>query len=246
MTLQTISASRIKTYKTCARQYQYKYALHKDDRPEQDKNIGALLGTSLHKAIESRYSNDSNAIQVFQDTMKTTYEEWEAAGYTIRGEEWYTRSLKDGRAILNGFDWDYWQPIALELNFTLPFPNEHTPIVLINGIIDMVDKREYVVDWKSQRKMPAQDQLDNDPQFIIYAWAYRQINGRLPKKLYWKQLRTDKLTEIDVLTGFDEKLQQLSLDIEAMLGNTHYQRRMLDSVCKTECSFYDLCFGVKK
>lgn len=245
MELQTISASRIKTYKTCAKQYYYKYIVEKENRPEQDKNIGALLGTSLHKAIELYYKDKSPAIKTFQTTMTETYDQWNDNNHTIRGEEWFSKSMKLGKTILNEFDWDFWQPKELELNFTLPFPTKYKSIVHINGIIDIIDTREWIVDHKSQRKTPTQDEMDNDPQFILYAWAYKELYGNLPAKIYWNELRTGRKIEVHSLRDFNMKLTQLTTDIEAMLENKKYARRQMDRVCKTECSFYSLCFGEK-
>lgn len=241
--IQTISASRIKTYRICARKYYYSYILDKNDRPEQDKNIGALLGTALHTAIERRYRNNEDPIMVFQRTMDETLTEWESKGHTILGEQWYTKSLKEGKKMLEAMNWDAFHPTELEFHFNFPFPTAENPIVMLNGYIDLIDPLGYVVDHKSQRKLPTQDQLNHDSQLLIYAWAYKQLYGILPAKVYWNDLRTSKLIEVDVLTDFDTKLSQLTLDIIAMTNNLYFARKQLDSVCTRECSFYTLCYG---
>lgn len=245
MTLLQISASRLKTYRTCARQYEFKYIIAREDRPDQDKNIGAMLGTALHYAIEQRYRNDSNPITVFVDKMTELYEEWESKGYTIRGEEWFSKNIKDGRKILQAFEWDVFNPIALELQFLLPFPNKDNPIVLMNGYIDLVDANGSIVDHKSQKELPTQDELNHDPQFIIYAWAYQTIYGEFPTSVIWNDLRTNRRIEIDTFTDFDRKFALLVMDIEAMMQNDRFPRRMMDKICKTKCSFYSLCYGNK-
>lgn len=244
MTLPTISASKIKVFRTCNRQYYYRYILPKQQRPIEDKNIGALLGLSLHKAIERKYRAGENALAVFQDVMLTTLDEWEDKGFTVKGVEWFSKSLKDGKAILREFDWGIFDPVDLEQEFTLYFPNASAPIALINGYIDMTTTNGLVVDHKSQRRLPNQDQLNHDPQFLIYAWAYREIYGNLPTAAVWNHLRTNQLVYADVLTDFDFKLNQLTLDIDAMLNAKHFVRRQMDSVCTNECSFYALCYGL--
>lgn len=243
MKLQTISASKIKTYRTCHKQYYYKYVMPKADRPEDAKNIGALLGTALHKAIEKRYRGE-NPIQVFQNTMLTTLDEWEDKGLKVNGMEWFSKSLKEGKILLNAFDWERFDPVDLELEFMLPFPNRERPIAMVNGYIDMTTTNGWVVDHKSQRRVPNQDQLNHDSQFLLYAWAYRELYGNLPTALVWNDLRNHKLIYVDAMTDFDFKLGQLIVDIDAMLHEDRFPRRQMDSVCVRECSFYSLCYGL--
>lgn len=246
MKLQTLSASRIKTFKTCAKQYYYKYIMPHNSRPLEDKNIGALLGTALHKAIEQRYRNNASPIQVFQQVMSDTMDQWEQENVTIKGIEWLSKSTKTGRLILKEFPWDLFIPIELEYEFILPFPNQRHPIVLMNGYIDMITADGWVVDHKSQQKAPTQDQLDNDSQFIIYAWAYREIYGILPERVIWNHVRTNTQVDANVLNDFDIKLDKLIEDINAVLEpKVYYGRRLMDKVCMDDCSFYTQCYGIK-
>lgn len=243
--LPTVSASKIKVYKTCARQYKYKYVVPYKDRPADDKNVSALLGTALHKAIEMRYKEDANPSQVFQTVMDDTITEWEKKKYKINAASYYTTALNVGKKIIREFDWDQYNPIELELAFTFPFPNIQKPIVNVTGYIDMLDMDGRVVDHKSTSQAPVQDELNHDPQFILYAWAYEQMYGTKPYKVIWNHLRTGKQYEADVQHNYDDKIAQLTEDMIAMLDAKHYGRRKMDKVCKTECSFYTLCYGDK-
>lgn len=243
--LPTVSASKIKVYKTCARQYRNKYALAYADRPIDDKNVAALLGTALHEAIEMYYKEGIRPTFTFQNVMNTTIAEWEAAKLKINMAGYFTQAMKVGRDILDTFDWDQFHPVELELSFTLPFPNAINPIVNVTGYIDLVDAQGNIVDHKSTAQAPNQDELNNDPQFILYAWAAEQIYGEKPNKVIWNHLRTQKLYYADIQTDYDNKIAQLTEDIEAMLHAKHFARRQMDDVCKRKCSFYVLCFGKK-
>lgn len=245
MALPTISASKIKVFKTCHKQYYYKYIVPRANRPVEDKNIGALLGSALHEAIERKYRAGDNPTVVFQDLMITTLDEWEEQGLKVNGTEWFSKSLKEGKDMLKKFDWDRFDPIELELEFYLPFPNKAAPIAIVNGYIDMITSDAQVIDHKSQRDRLNQGQLNHDPQFIIYAWAYQQMYGQLPRATVWNHLRNQKLYIADVLTDFDFKIGQLTYDIDAMLNANRYPRRQMDSICMTKCSFYSLCYGLK-
>lgn len=241
----TISASKLKVYKTCARQYHYKYDLPHNDRPADDKNVAALMGTAIHKAIEEKYRNDRSPTGVFQSVMTATLDEWEAKKLKINALDYFPRAMKVGNEILKNFDWNKFNPMELEFAFTLPFPNKHTPIVNITGLIDLIDMSGMLVDHKSSSYAPNQDELDHDPQFVIYYWAYHQLHGEYPWKIVWNHLRTAKFYEANIAHNYEDKIAQLGLDIEAMISAQYFVRRQMDNVCRTKCSFYDLCYREK-
>lgn len=242
--IRTISASKLKVYKTCARQYQNKYVLPYDDRPLDDKNVAALLGSALHKAIELKYKDESvSPTYIFQEYMSTTLDEWENSGFKINAADYFPRALKVGKDILNNFNWAQFTPLDLEYSFTLPFPNKHMPLVNITGVIDLIDMDGTIVDHKSASYAPIQEELDNDPQFIIYRWAYEQIYGHPPHRVIWNHLRTAKLIEANINNNYEFKLQRLTEDIKAMLYNNYFARRQMDDTCRKRCSFFALCYG---
>ena len=239
----TISASKLLVYKTCAQQFYYKYKVPYNNRPIDDKNVAALLGTAIHKAIEERYRNNENPVAVFQRVMDETITQWQNEGLKINFAHYYTTALSVGNKILRTFDWDQFHPMELEHAFTLPFPNKHRPIVNVTGYIDLIDSRAWVVYHKSASQAPNQDELDHNPQFIFYAWAYEQIYGHRPVRVIWNHVRTAKLYEANIYHNYEDKLEQLTNDIIAMIEAKHFVRRKMDKVCKTECSFFQNCYG---
>lgn len=241
--LPVVSASKIKTYRTCARQYKYKYEGIRADRPEDHRNIAALLGTALHKAIEVYYREGISATGTFQRVMVDTLEEWETNNYTVHMMDYYPRAMKVGKDILNTFNWSQFTPIEVEYKFTLPFPNAENPFVNITGVIDLLDASGMIVDHKSATYAPNQNAVNHDPQFILYAWAIQQIQGVLPQRVVWNHLRTARLIDVDVYTNYADKITQLIEDMRGMLINTLYPRKLLDDTCMKRCSFYTLCYG---
>jgi putative RecB family exonuclease len=84
------------------------------------------------------------------------------------------------------------QPFENEKEFKLPFANE---IVVVGKIdrIDLDDDGEYIVtDYKSGAREPNAWFLDHDLQFTTYAWACKEMYGKLPKELRWHHLRNGK------------------------------------------------------
>jgi len=239
----TISASKLKTYKTCQKQYYNKYIVAKEDRTQEQKNVAALLGSALHKAIEEKYKSGKSPTGIFQGYMSDKIVEWEAAGYEIKMLDYYSRAIIVGKGILKDFPWDMFNPIELEYAFTLPFPNKENPIVNITGLIDMIDMNGSVIDHKSATYAPNVDDVSNDAQFLIYAFAYEQIHGVRPYKVIWNHLRTNRQIEADIYNNYQDKLDQLTNDIEAMIHNKYFARINSGNICRTQCSFYQQCYG---
>lgn len=234
--LPTLSASKIIMFKTCPKQFYYRYVEYIPEQP----TVHAMFGTSLHKAIEMKYREGTNPNITFQATLQEEQQKY--GNQTVRGEEYFSKYFKIFSKAIAELTWDL-QPKELEFRFELPFPNKESPICIINGIIDVVDERGWVVDHKSSKEVPAQLKLDNDPQFIIYYWAYTQIYGKPPDKMFWHHLRTGKFLESNVANEYEFKLQRLTTDIEAMLSNQNYHRiTMNKDVCLLYCSYLDRCF----
>jgi len=244
--LMTVSASKIGVFRECGRMYKYKYVIPHSDRPEDKKNIASLMGTALHAAIEKKYKEDKSPTGTFQHVMDTTLDEWEKQGLTINGMEYLSRNKKLGKDILLAFPWEQFNPTELELAFTLPFPDANNPIVNMTGFIDLLDMDGSVVDHKSTATAPNQDELDNNPQFFIYYWAYQQIYGVKPWKVIWNHLRTNKLYEAQIAQDYNFKLAQMIEDINDLINSgPHYARKKMDSFCRGTCSFRKLCYGEK-
>jgi CRISPR/Cas system-associated exonuclease Cas4 (RecB family) len=243
MTLPTISASKIKTFKMCPRKYKHRYI----DGIKDDSNISAVWGKSLHTAIQMKYLHNRNPIIVFQDEMIREFDHHNTNNIELRGEEYYNKFIKLGKDILSKLDWSLLVPMVyedkmlLEQYFIFPFPFEN-PICQIEGYIDLIDQRGYVVDHKSGKEKPTEKMLNNDVQFIIYYWAYLQEFKTAPTTMYWHHLRTQTLYTVDVHGDFEYKCDQLKQDIQALLATELYHRKEHDSFCEKYCPYFNKCF----
>lgn len=248
-TLPQISASKIKTFRQCSRKFYYTY-INKPDpiNHSEEKNTGALLGTILHRIIEAKYQNpEIDPLALYQEKMLSTLEEWQTLNYTIIGEQYFSKSMKDGREMLMNFNWNKFKPIALEHHFDVPFYNGANIIARVVGYIDLIDENKFVVDHKSQKKTPSVDELANDAQMLLYRYAYNSLYGEYPDKVYWHNLRTGELIDTQVEYAYDTKMLQLSCDIVSMLNSMKndnaYARINLSDICRKECGFYKLCWS---
>lgn len=250
--LPTLSVSRVKMYRTCARKYYLRYILPKDQRPEEQKNIYALKGTALHASIEAYYTlynKDADevkalnkALGVYQETLLTTLSTWQEEAPVV-GEEYAGAALKDGKEILRKLSYHTLVPDVMEYRFALPFPNAESPICWMEGIIDMITKDGTIVDHKSNSKAPSEKDLKQDPQFLVYRWAYEQIYGSAPYRVVWHHLKTGEFFPVD-LSDYDVLLDRFTGDVQDLVSRVFTippARRLLDQECK-QCMFFSTCY----
>ncbi len=80
--------------------------------------------------------------------------------------------------------------VDLESRFAIEIGTEETGKHIVSGIIDRIDKTAdgyEIIDYKTTRKMPSQDKVDNDLQLSIYLKAFL---ARYPKE----EANLDKIT----------------------------------------------------
>jgi len=224
-----LSASKIKTYSSCARKYYYGYVEHLDS----DKHPGALCGTSVHKAIELGFQGE-NPFDVYFRTWRELTQNLVHPKLT----KYYT----DGITMLEKFDFDQPAPLYHELEFNLGFPSKESPLVTIRGFMDAVYE-DRIYDFKTSKNKPYRGVLDNDAQFILYHWAFKELFGVEPK-IYWYHLRTGDKLEANV-AGKD-KLQHVYDIVESIVAKENgtkesYQLSVGES-CMF-CSFREICLG---
>jgi len=184
-----VSASKIKTFQFCRNRFYYHYI---DKQPDK-VGIGAVLGTCVHAAIDSYFKRGEPALQTFA-------KRWEQE-LKRNGLEHKHTAFFDGEDILVDFNWNY-VPTETEKHFYLPFPNSTNPIANMEGYIDQLFisdgvEPHKIVDIKTSQYRPTQEQLDNDPQFTIYNWAFRQMYGE-DVEIYWYHARTGEYILADV------------------------------------------------
>lgn len=224
-----LSASKIKTFSSCARKYYYNYV----EKIESDKHPGALCGTAVHKAIELGFQG--------QDPFMVYLDTWRDITQDVKHPK-LVKYYTEGMDMVNKFDFSQPPPLYHEMEFNLPFPNESSPIVNIRGFMDAV-YADKIYDFKSTRNKPLRGVLDNDAQFIIYRWAFTQLFGIEPQ-VYWYHLRTGDLLEADV--SQDYKLRNVYHLIESVVAKEGANKESYDLSIGESCvfcSYRDICLG---
>lgn len=208
--LMTLSASKLKTWNGCHRQFYYSYVERKERGP---KHPAALTGSSVHKAVENTF----RAIKEQQEVDPVT--EYELAYQEELRDNPDTpinrRSYDDGMKMIARYDFVKRVPEEVEQKFTLPFPNANNPLCYITGFMDQVFPWG-VVDMKSSREKPLAGVLGFDAQFIVYNWAFEQLHGEPAKAVIWQHLRTGEDIIADVQDPY--KLRGVVNAVEEIIG----------------------------
>lgn len=232
----TFSASRIGTYQTCPRLYYYQYI----NRHEQPKHILTLMGSALHKAIEAFYTQGTQPLSVFSREFYGSLRHADIE-LGVRGKESPAEVFLIGKAILESIDWSF-KPRQIELGFNLPFPSKEEPICNMRGFIDMILEDNTLVDHKSGKTKPSRKKLTENTQFLVYMWAYRELYGQFPERMYWHHLRTAELVEVKI-DNFDQRLEELEHLIKKIQADTAYEKVEQNGFCRNVCNFYEKCWG---
>lgn len=184
MELVKLSASRLKTYSSCAKKYWYEYV----ERVETPKHIAAIMGSAVHQTVHNYYSAAREGLEPVSplvDYVRVWGEELKFSPDTQVDQKVFV----DGMDIVQRYDFQRRVPLVTEFEFLLPFPDPIEPICEIHGFIDQLYDWGFV-DLKTSKRKPAQVLLNNDLQFILYRWAFYSVTGESARQALWHHLRT--------------------------------------------------------
>ena len=177
-----ISYSAMDTFKTCPLKYKYSNI----DRIKEPKSKEAVFGTLVHSTMNFIHTpalvppNIEQALDFFSKNWNSEIfeDELEERGAFSLGvsmiQNYYQKN--------NPGDFNI---VDLESRFQIAIEDH-----VVSGIIDRIDKTEdgyEIIDYKTTKKMPSQEKVDNDLQLSVYLNAFL---SRYPKEID----RLDKIT----------------------------------------------------
>lgn len=177
-----LSYSSFDSYRNCPLKYKYKEI----DKLKEPKSREAAFGTLLHSVLEYVHKpgfsqpNLEQALEYFatkfNDIAPLFVEEIDERTAFTQGVEIIQRYYKtnDLSSIII---------VGLETRFAIELTDPKTQeIHIISGIIDRIDKTEEgyeIIDYKTGRKMPSQQNVDENMQLSVYMRAFLK---RYPKE----------------------------------------------------------------
>ena len=173
-----ISYSSFDTYQNCP----LKYKFQEIDRIKVPKSKEAVFGSTLHDVMKFIHTPGILSPTLDQ-AMEHFGNAWNPAVFDGPDEE--RAAFSQGVKIIQ----DYYKKnnpadfniVNLESRFQIEIgsPEKH----IISGIIDRINKTEEgfeIIDYKTTKKMPSQEKVDNDIQLSVYLQAFL---SRYPKEI---------------------------------------------------------------
>ncbi|MFH1979377.1 MAG: PD-(D/E)XK nuclease family protein [Patescibacteria group bacterium] len=170
-----VSYSALNTYKNCPLQFKYR-VLEKIKTP---KGIEAVFGTTIHSALKLMFEKNP-LFPSLNEVIDFFTNKWSESSKQIANQkqEVLDAFFEEGITLLKNFykknpPWNF-NILELESRFEVVIEDkkkkeEH----VLAGFIDRIDKDPTsdtyeIIDYKTAKRMPSQEMLDNDLQLSIY------------------------------------------------------------------------------
>jgi hypothetical protein len=245
-----LSFTKPSTYLRCPRQYAYKY----EQRIEVPSSGAMALGRVWHKTLERNYRQK---IASHTDLPLSGMREFFSARLdeTFQGEEITFEpgekpgKLKDqGIAIVAAHHKAIApsvKPLLVEERFTVNLGADF-PFDLV-GVWDLIEQDGSIIDSKSYKRIPSQEDIDEDLQLTCYSLAYRATNGTIEP-----ELRLDIVTKTATPEAVQRFTKRLNADCRWFLGLVEQVAQAIlaeaffpnpnNSFCSPRwCGYWNLC-----
>ncbi|MEI6040544.1 MAG: PD-(D/E)XK nuclease family protein [Candidatus Berkelbacteria bacterium] len=166
-----ISYSAFQTFNQCPLKYKFQYIdwVKVPEKPE------FFFGGLVHEVVQMALRRDP-IIPKIEDLIKFYESKWREDVFPDKLTS--DQYLELGREMIKNFHEGY-KPglrkvVAAEKRFQIPLEN-HT----LSGVIDRVDKLPFgayeIVDYKTSKSLPSQEEVDEDKQLATYAIAVQTL-----------------------------------------------------------------------
>ncbi len=236
------SYSALDTFLTCPRKYKYQEI----DRIKTPKSKEQFFGTLLHNTLKLVHTPGILS-PTFEQALDFYSKNWNTEVFADETEE--RAAFAQGVAMLQ----DYYKKndpsktniVDLESRFQIEIGNEEKHI--ISGIIDRIDKTEdgyEIIDYKTTRKLPSQEKVDNDLQLSIYLAGFlkrypkeKENLSKIKVSLYYLKHGV-KLSSQRTLEQI-QKSEELMIDLINQIKNSKFEPT-ISGLCDW-CGYQNIC-----
>ncbi len=242
------SYSALSTFKQCPQRYQFKII----EKKKELKTKEQLFGTLIHDCLRFMFTHDpifptlDQVLEYYQS--KFPAENWareEIAIYRAEGEKMLRKFYQQNAP------WNF-SVLGLESRFEVVLEDrEKKQTHILAGIIDRIDKLPdgtyEVIDYKTQKRLPSQDQIDRDFQLSIYAMGLKrrwphitsdQIKLSLQFLKHGEKLST-KRSDLDFQKTESETLETID-EIESRVHDVREFEPIVSPLCDF-CGYKPIC-----
>lgn len=165
-----LSYSAIDSYRTCGLKYRFQYV----DKIKEPKSKEQVFGTIVHSVM--RYIHTPGVVQpTLEEALNFFSQHWSDDLYPDEREKQaaFSQGVEIIRRYYERNDPSAVTVVDLESRFALEIGESGH---VVAGIIDRIDVRPdgtfEIIDYKTAKKMPPQEKIDNDLQLSIYLKAF--------------------------------------------------------------------------
>jgi CRISPR/Cas system-associated exonuclease Cas4 (RecB family) len=232
MRITKLSASAIRDYISCPSKLKYRMYVS----GEAIKTPQMILGTVVHRVIEN-------------------YKQWNTVKEGLVLANHYLdqdksvlplEQINNMEIALSNYnkEFRYISEQSINLEYEFSFPLKSAGINLI-GRMDVIGEN-YIADWKVTESTPIM--LHNDPQFILYDWAFEQHNKKKPDRVMYINLLKKQVMDYFRNDYYFNNL--LNVVIPSIVNNKYYYPKGLYEYVRSEkyricnkCPFKSICWG---
>lgn len=166
------SYSALETFKQCPRKFKFQQI----DKIKAPKSKEAVFGNKIHKALQ--FFHSKHPVSPTLDELLNYYKDnWDSEPYQNQEEDmiYFGEGIKILKNYYNHYlkTKDKFTVLDTETRFEvlLENPQNREQKCLLTGIIDRIDKTASgieVVDYKTTKKLPSQQDIDNSLQLSLY------------------------------------------------------------------------------
>jgi RecB family exonuclease len=231
-----LSYSSINTYETCPAKFKYQY----EDRLPTAPSPALSFGDSLHRALHLFHNRPVPVAPSAEELEEMLEAVWVREGFRDESEE---RTYRDhGRQVLRQYHREnaaeYRIPAALEHRFTIEVEG-----VSLSGVIDRMDRIPgggyEIIDYKTNRRLPPQQRIDQDLQLSIYHLAAREVWGIQPERLtLYYLLPGHRMSTVRTRQDVDDLRRRIAVVAERVAAGRFEPRQ--NPLCDW-CEYQALC-----
>jgi len=231
-----LSYSSINTYETCPAKFKFQY----EDRLPSPRSPALSFGDSLHRALHLFHSRPVPVAPSVEELDEMLESVWVRDGFRDESEE---RMYRDhGGEVLRQYHREnapgYRIPAALEHRFTIEVEG-----VSLSGVIDRMDRIPgggyEIIDYKTNRRLPPQQRIDQDLQLSIYHLAATEVWGIEPERLtLYYLLPGQRMSTVRTRADVDDLRRRIDT-VAGRIGAGRFEPRQ-NPLCDW-CEYQHLC-----
>lgn len=254
-----LSVSQVKKFLKCPKQYEYKYI----NKMKETKGSGLVLGSAFHrgmqmasikKVVEGEILQTKDVLDIYSESF-----DYQVENHDIEwGEDDPDKVKDDGSQMMEKFYDEVGVLFTPKLNHEgMPMVEQKHVFDIVPGLptmvyMDMVDEHGIVRDYKTSKKSPSKNIIDETIQLPVYSLAYRDLIGEKEKGIsldYAINLKKEKkimqMTSGPVADERNDRVKETFVGVAKQINAGIFYPNEESNACGY-CSFKDICKSAKK